>query len=115
MLKTTTLANLAPRALGIDDNEAVKVGGRADKTVRNLSKSKRLKNTKSKIPTHINIGAMGESTFLTPSAKKGFNCLKQMFIKALILRYFDLENYIWIQIDVLSYAIGRVLSQLSTD
>lgn len=37
---------------------------------------------------------MRKSIFLTFDDKKNFNYLKQVFIKTLILQYFDLENYI---------------------
>ena len=84
MLKTTrSLEVLVPKSLRIDDNEVVKVGDRADKTIKNLSKSKKSKNEKSKVQTRIK--ALGETTFLTPGAKKAFNHLKQVFIKAPIL------------------------------
>lgn len=51
--------------------------------------------------------------FLTPSARKVFNYLKQAFIQALILQHFDLKNHIWIEIDNLDYAIDGVFK--STD
>ena len=50
--------------------------------------------------------------FLTPKAKLAFTQLRQAFIEALILYYFDLESHIRIEIDELSYAIDSVLSQL---
>ena len=62
-----------------------------------------------------NIGATGEPNFLIPDTKKAFNNLRLAFIKALILRHFDLESHIRIETDVSSYAIGRVLSQLNLD
>lgn len=58
---------------------------------------------------------MEKPKFLTSKARKAFNYLKQAFTEALILRYFDLELYIRIEINVSSYAIGRVLSQLIFD
>ena len=60
-----------------------------------------------------NIRAMGQSNSLTPNAKKAFNYLKLAFIKAPILRHFDLESHIQIKTDVSRYTIGRVLSQLN--
>ena len=73
-----------------------------------------LKNNKSRNSTHISrIGAIRESNFLISNAKKAFNHLWLAFIKALILWYFDLESYIRIEIDVSSYAIDKVLSQLN--
>lgn len=56
-----------------------------------------------------------EMSFLTLEAKLRFTMLKQAFIKAPILYYFDLECYICIEIDILSYAIIGVLSQLAMD
>ena len=63
ILKTTKLSDIALRD---NDNEVVR--GSGDK---NLSKSKKLKNRKSEIQTHI--GATGEPTFLTFSARETFN------------------------------------------
>ena len=61
----------------IDDND----NSRINKTIANLSK-----NNKSKNLTYIsNIGAIRKSIFLTSNAKKIFNYLKQVFIKAPIL------------------------------
>ena len=56
--------------------------------------------------------AAGPSDFLIPGAKLAFTKLRQAFLKALILHYFDSERYIWIKTDASSYAIGGVLSQL---
>ena len=74
------------------------------------------KNEKSRKSTRVpNIGATGEPNFLTPDTKKAFNYLRLAFIKALILRHFDLESYIRIETDASGYAIGGVLSQLNLD
>ena len=100
MLKTTRSSDSAQRD---DDNEVV--GGGGD---RNLSKSKKSKNAKSGIQTGI--GAMGEPTFLTPSAREAFYQLRQAFTKAPILRHFDPECHIRIETDASGYAIGGVLS-----
>ena len=55
-----------------------------------------------------------ETGFLTPEARLTFTQLRQTFIKASILHYFDLESYIRIETDASGYAIGGVLSQLSS-
>ena len=55
-----------------------------------------------------------ESSFLTYKARIAFTKLKQAFIKALILHYFDPERHIRVEMDKLSYAIDGVLSQLWT-
>ena len=109
MLKITESSNLAPRELGAD--EVVGSNSKADN--KNLSKSKKLENAKSGIQTRI--GATGEPTFLTPAAREVFNQLRQAFTKALILQHFDPECHIQIETNASDYAIGGVLSQLSSD
>lgn len=54
-------------------------------------------------------------TFFTPAAGLAFVELRQTFSIHLILRYFDPKYHIWIEIDVLGYAIGRIMSQLTPD
>ena len=102
MLKTTESSEkLAPKTFRLNDNKVVVGGGRANETVRNLSR----KSTR--VP---NIGVTREPNFLTPNAKKAFNRLRLAFIKAPIFQYFDLESHIRIETDVSGYAIGGVLS-----
>ena len=105
---------LASKAFKADNNEVVRggSGGRTDETV-DSSKSKKLKNTMSEI--QIRIGPPKEIKFFTFSIKKVFNRLKQAFIKALILRHYDPECHIQIEINASSYVISRVLSQLTFD
>ena len=69
------------------------------KKARNLSKSKKM------------VG----SDFLTPGAKLAFTKLRQAFLKAPILHHFDPERHIRIETDASGYAIGGVLSQLTSD
>ena len=63
----------------------------------------------------LNIGASGEPNLLTPNAKKAFNHLRLAFMKAPILRHFDLESHIRIETDGSGYVIGGVLNQLNFD
>ena len=93
------------------NNKVIRNGDRADEMVVDSSKSKNEKSRK--LMRMPNIGATKEPNFLTSNAKKVFNYLRLAFIKALILRYFDLESHIWIEIDASGYAIGGVLSQLN--
>ena len=111
ILKTTRSLGSTLRELRVDDDEIVGRGGKADD--RNLSKSKKSKNAKSGIQTRA--GATGEPIFLTPGNKKTFNQLKQALTKAPISQYFDLECYIRIETNASGYALGRVLSQLTSD
>ena len=43
-----------------------------------------------------------------------FNRLWLVFTKISHLRYFDSEYYIWIETDASSYAIDRILNQLTS-
>ena len=76
MLKTTQLFKKS--LLKANDNEIVRGGSSADKTIMESSTSKK------KIRIQ-NIKNIEKSHFLTSEAGKGFNCLKQVFIKTLIL------------------------------
>ena len=80
MLKTTGSSDSA-LSLRADDNEIVGGGGKAED--QNLSKSKKSKNVKSGVQTHL--GTAGEPIFLTPNAREAFNQLRQAFIEAPIL------------------------------
>ena len=53
--------------------------------------------------------------YLSPDARRAFTQLRQTFTKAPILWHFDSECHIQIEIDMSSYAIGGVLSQLTLD
>ena len=97
--------------LGTDVDEVVGGGGKADG--KNLSQSKKSKNVKSGIQTRL--GAIEEPIFLTSDTREAFNQLRQAFTKVTILRHFDLECHIWIETNALGYAIGEVLSQLTSD
>ena len=54
-----------------------------------------------------------ETDFLTFRAKEAFSRLRKAFTKAPILRHFDSEYNIRIEIDTSEYAIGRVFSQIA--
>ena len=59
--------------------------------------------------------APSNSNFLTPEAKLAFSRLRQAFTKASILHHFDPKRYIRIETDVSGYAIGGILSQLTSE
>ena len=105
MLKMTRSLNSPQK-----DNDDEVIGSGGDK---NLSKSKKSKNTKSGVQTRL--GATGEPIFLTPNARKAFNQLSQAFTEAPILRDFDPEYHIRIETNASGYIIGEVLSQLTSD
>ena len=108
MLKKAKSSNSASK-LGDNDNEVVQDVGKVDN--KNLSKKSKYINS----GIQMYIGVTKEPTFLTTSAKKAFNSLKQMFTKALIFWHFDPECHIRIQTITSSYAIGKVLSQPTSD
>ena len=74
--------------------------------VQKRSKSKNLSKSKKTIRS---------SDFLTPKAKLAFTKWRQAFLKVPILHHFDPECHIRIETDVSGYAIGGVLSQLTSD
>ena len=57
----------------------------------------------------------GATGYLILKTRLAFNKLRKTFTKAPILQHFDSECHIWMETDVLSYAIGGVLSQLTLD
>ena len=73
LLKTIRLSNLISKALKADDNEVVNSGNvRANKTVVNLSKNNKFRNS-----IYIsNIKAIKKPSFLTSNAKKTFKYLR---------------------------------------
>lgn len=48
--------------------------------------------------------------FFISEVRKIFTQLRQAFVEATILNYSDPERYIYIKIDVFTYAIGRILN-----
>ena len=83
----------------VEVDEVGKKGWKTSKS-KNSSKSKK---------------AVGPSDFLTTGAKLAFTELRQAFLKAPILHHFDPERHIRIETDVSGYAIGGVLSQLTSE
>ena len=88
----------------------------------NLTKRKnQAKTTKSKIMVKFKSHDFPKSRtekagtgFFTPKVRPAFTQLRQVFVKAPILHHFDLKSHIWIEINAPGYAIGGVLSQLSS-
>ena len=90
MFKAIELLDLASKAFTVDDNKVVKVDGRVNKTIVNLSK-----NIKSKELIYMpNIKTTKKPIFLISNTKNVISYLKQVFIKALIFQRFDLKSHI---------------------
>ena len=51
--------------------------------------------------------------FFTAGARMAFTKLRQTFIEAPTLNHFDSKRHIQIEMDTLSYAIDKILSQLT--
>ncbi len=85
-------------------------------TIANLTRSKSLKLTKSKkldlLRANFTKVNFSKTDFLTLEANKAFLHLQKTFTKALIFRS---EYHIWIETDILGYAIGGILSQMTLD
>ena len=135
MLKATILPErLTPEWLKVGDGEVDRfgVGGNGvehAKKSQKLSKSRKSKSEKtsksrnlaksgkklSKSGNSTNFNATEDgSKFLTPNARTTFNRLRLAFTEAPILQHFDPECHIWIETDASGYAIGGVLSQLTS-
>ncbi len=85
-------------------------------TAAKLGKSKKLTKSKRTDLPKANFARVNSGTdFLTTKAKKALIHLRKAFIEAPILRHFDLEYHIWIETNALGYAIGGVLSQMTSD
>ena len=93
---------------GIDDIEVDGSEVEVDEVGKKGRKTSKSKNSSKSKKT---VG----SDFFTSGAKLAFTELRQAFLKAPILYHFDSKRYIWIETDVSGYAIGRVLSQLTSD
>ena len=79
-----------------------------------MAKSKKwIRAKKAKAFRAKNLGQ--SSMFFTTNARKAFTKLRQAFVEALIRNHFDPERHIQIETDVLGYAIGGILSQLTSD
>ena len=86
--------------LGGGEIDGGKVDDEVGKKDQKMSKSKKLFKSKKTL----------ESNFFTPRARLAFTELRQAFVKAPILYYFDLEYHIWVEMDILDYTIGGVFS-----
>ena len=82
-MKKIGLLDFAFEVFMTNNNKAIIVNNRVDKTFKNLFRFKKLKNKKSKNSTYIK--SVEEPIFLITDVKKTFNYLKKMFIKTLIL------------------------------
>ena len=90
---------------GSNINDIVVGDNKVGKKDQKMFKSKNLSKSKKVI----------RLDFLTPGARLAFTKLRQAFVKAPIFHHFNLEHHIWVEINVLSYAISRIFNQLTLD
>ncbi len=125
MLQTANDEALSTQATKNEKNQDAPAntgGGRVGRNIKNLStianlaeskKSKLTKSKKSDLPKANFAKINSRTDFLTFEAKKAFINLQKAFTEAPILRHFDPKYHIQIKTDVLEYAIGGVLSQIT--
>ena len=122
MLKTTSVVGPAEnpkqggKKIQMEDQGEKKPAQKSCKGQKNqkIAKSKKwIRAEKAETSKAKNLGQSG--LFLTVDARKPFTKLTQAFVKALILNHFDSERYIRIETDVSGYAIGGILSQLTSN
>ncbi len=115
MLKTTSAtgpANLEQGGQGIQvEDQDKKELAQKDRRSKTAKSKKWIRAEKAEASRAKNPGQSG--SFLTTDAKRAFTKLRQAFLKALILNYFDLERHIRIETDISGYAIDGILSQLT--
>ena len=84
-----------------------------------MSKSQNLVKSGKKLPKSGNSTTFDVTEdrpkFLTPDARTAFNHLWLAFTKASIFWQFDPECHIWIEIDVLGYAISGLITQFASE
>ena len=102
MLKTSLQPADTQPATAFDDSEVI---GNSGENERKSAKSDFTKLVR----------RAEKPSFLTLDARQAFTQLRQVFTKASILRHFDLKCHIRIETDVSSYAIGGVLSQMTSE
>ncbi len=121
MLKTASAAGPANETLERGD-QGVQVENRDEKEPAQKShksqitaKSRKwIRAEKLDVSQAKNLSSQSRSFFIS-KARKAFTKLRQAFVETLILNYFDLERHIRIETDASGYAIGRILSQLTSD
>ena len=127
ILKTTAVSPKGPpEATGkvseeieneVGDKDEAKIGGVKLPGGKNSKNSTKVKHSaKSKVANATSPETAPESRpFLTLEARLAFTRLRLAFTEAPILNHFDPERYIRIETDASGYAIGGVLSQLTSD
>ncbi len=112
-----------PDNIGCASSVSSKKVGRSIKNLSTVAKSAKFKKPKLIKPKKSDLiktqnfarANSFETDFLIFEAKKGFIHLQKAFTEASILKHFDPECHIKIETDISRYAIGKILSQLTSD
>lgn len=110
--------------LNVGEADRVDASNGSDKNPSNAGKQKNL--TKSKKPKLAKSQKLNQTLdfaranfskidFLHSRAKKAFIRLQKAFTKAPIIYHLDSKTYIWIETNISSFTIGRILSQIDLD
>lgn len=115
------------RIIGVDSSVTDPLPVNEDSTVDKIGNNKvdrtkvGIKTAKSKSKNFVKLFSTKSQSFtqgsglsfFTPKARQAFTNLRQAFIEILILHSFDLNCHICIKINVSSYVIDKILSQLT--
>ncbi len=93
-----------------DEKELVQKSRKGQKTAKS---KKWIRAEKVEASRTKNLGQLG--TFLTTDTRRAFTELRQALLEDSILNHFNPKRHIRIQTDTLSYSIGGILSQLTSD
>ncbi len=121
MLKTASTAGSASENLEqggqgvqVKDWNKKELAQKSRKGQKTAKSKKWIRAEKSEASRAKNLSSQS-GLLLTLKARKAFIKLKQAFVEAPILNHFDPERDIEIEIDAFDYAIGGILSQLTSD
>ncbi len=95
------------------EKEPVQKSHKGQKGQKMAKSKKSIRAEKAEASRAKNLGQSG--SFLDSEARKAFTKLRQVFVEAPILNHFDPEYHIRIETDASGYAIGGILSQLTSD
>lgn len=105
--------------LSTDKNKAIERVCNDGNKINNVStidtnSTRFVKAKLTKFKSLVQLKKLRMSSF-TPGARIVFMKIRQKFIQALILYYFDPKYYVWIEINLSDYIINRVQNQLTTN
>ncbi len=119
MLKTTSVAGPAENpeqsvyGIQVEDQDKKEPAQKSRKGQKTAKSKKWIQAKKAETSRAKNLGQSG--SFLIADARRAFIELRQAFVETLILNHFNPKHHIQIETDTSGYAIGKILSQLTSD